>query len=253
MSPTLWLSVTTSLFFFRPGKLQNETFPNFSNFRPEFCPEFCSEFSPNCLRTFRALFRGRQRPEKINQKSPPFFNVKFPGKNEKNIHKILLESRRSNSSSSSSLSSPSSSLSSSSSSFLLLLLLFLPSSPPINARTYSLFQQTEESWITVGVYTYLPVLQFLGTNLYCLGGWETGDITSDLRPREGPQLIATASGGHPFRQVCADCLCSVSVGRTGKSPKVPPRVLSEVGVLWGGLRGVLPRVLLERIGRPTDS
>ena len=82
---------------FRSGKLQNESFPNFSIFRPEFCPEFCSEFSPNFSRTFRASFRGRQRPEKIHQKSPPFFNAKFPGKHEKNIHKILLESRQSKS------------------------------------------------------------------------------------------------------------------------------------------------------------
>ena len=78
------------------GKLQYESFPNFSNFRPEFCPEFCSEFSPNFSRTFRASFRGRRRPEKIHQKSPPFFNAKFPGKHEKNIHKILLDSRQSN-------------------------------------------------------------------------------------------------------------------------------------------------------------
>ena len=80
----------------RSEKLQNESFPNFSNFRPEFCPEFCSEFFPNFSRTFRASFRGRRRPEKIHQKSQPFFNVKFPGKHEKNIHKILLESRQSN-------------------------------------------------------------------------------------------------------------------------------------------------------------
>ena len=82
--------------FVRSEKLQNESFPNFSSFRPEFCPEFCSEFSPNFSRTFRASFRGRRRPEKIHQKSPPFFNAKFPGKHEKNIHKILLESRQSN-------------------------------------------------------------------------------------------------------------------------------------------------------------
>ena len=36
------------------------------------------------------------RPEKIHQKSPPFFNAKFPGKYEKNIHKMFLESRQSN-------------------------------------------------------------------------------------------------------------------------------------------------------------
>ena len=79
----------------RSGKLQNESFPNVSNFRPEFCPEFCSEFSPNFSRSFRASLRGRRIPEKIHQKSPPFFNAKFPGKHGKNIHKILLESRQS--------------------------------------------------------------------------------------------------------------------------------------------------------------
>ena len=77
---------------FRSEKLQNESSPNFSNFRPE----FCSEFSPNFSRTFRASFRGRRRPEKFHRKSPPFFNAKFPCKHEKNIHKILLESRQSN-------------------------------------------------------------------------------------------------------------------------------------------------------------
>ena len=58
--------------FVRSEKLQNESSPNFSNFRPEFCPEFCSEFSPNFSGSFRASFRGKRRPEKIHQKSPPF-------------------------------------------------------------------------------------------------------------------------------------------------------------------------------------
>ena len=83
----------------RSGKLQNESFPILSHFHPEFCPgfcpEFCSEFSPNFARIFCALFRGRRRPEKIHQKSPPFSNAKFPGKHEEHIHKILLESRQS--------------------------------------------------------------------------------------------------------------------------------------------------------------
>ena len=71
----------------RSEKLQNESSPNFSNFRPGVCPEFCSEFSPIFSWIFRALFRGKRRPEKIHQKSPPFFNAKFPGKHEENIHK----------------------------------------------------------------------------------------------------------------------------------------------------------------------
>ena len=83
--------------FFRSEKLQNESSPNFSNFCPEFCPEFCSELSPKFSRIFSASFRGKRRPEKFHQKSPPFFNAKFPGKHEKkNIHKNFLESRQSN-------------------------------------------------------------------------------------------------------------------------------------------------------------
>ena len=73
----------------RSEKLQNESFPNFSKFRPEFCPEFRSEFSPNLLRSFRSSFRGKRRPEKIHPKSLPFFNEKFPGKfEEKNPQKF---------------------------------------------------------------------------------------------------------------------------------------------------------------------
>ena len=67
----------------------------FRFFVPNFFPEFCSEFSPNFLRSFHASFRGKRRPEKIHQKSPPFFNAKFPGKDENYIHKIYLESRQS--------------------------------------------------------------------------------------------------------------------------------------------------------------
>ena len=81
----------------RSGKSQSESSPNFSNFCPEFCPEFLSEFSPNFLRSFRASFRGKRRPEKIHQKSPPFFNAKFPGKFEEKIHKSFLESGQSSS------------------------------------------------------------------------------------------------------------------------------------------------------------
>ena len=82
----------------RPEKSQNESSPNFSNLCPGFCPEFLSEFSPNFLRSFRASFRGKRRPEKIHQKSPPFFNAKFPGKYVKNIHKMFLERTQSNNS-----------------------------------------------------------------------------------------------------------------------------------------------------------
>ena len=80
---------------FRSEKLRNESSPNFSNFGPGFWPEFCSEISPNFSRIFRASFRGKRRPEKFTKKSPAFFNAKFPGKYEKDIHKMFLESRRS--------------------------------------------------------------------------------------------------------------------------------------------------------------
>ena len=76
--------------FLGSEKLQNKSSPNFSNFRPEFCPEFCSEFSPNFLKNFRASFCGKRRPETIHQKSPPFFNAKFPGKFEKEKESTLL-------------------------------------------------------------------------------------------------------------------------------------------------------------------
>ena len=69
----------------------------FRNFVPNFAPNFAPNLTPNFSRIFRASFRGRWRPEEIHQKSPPFFNAKFPGKHEKNIHKILLESRQSKS------------------------------------------------------------------------------------------------------------------------------------------------------------
>ena len=88
--------LTTRPVFFRSGKLQSESSSNFSNFCPEFCPEFLSEFSPNFLKSFRASFCGKRKPEKIHQKSLPFFNAKFPGKHEKNIHKMFLERRQSN-------------------------------------------------------------------------------------------------------------------------------------------------------------
>ena len=74
----------------RSGKLQNESFPNFSNF----CPEFCSEFS----RIFRGLFVLRfvgDGDQKKFTKNPRHFSMQNSRVNTKNIHKILLESRQS--------------------------------------------------------------------------------------------------------------------------------------------------------------
>ena len=91
-----WKLLDPPFLVVRSEMWQNESSPNFSNFCPEFPPEFCSEFSPNFSRSFRALFPRKRRPEKIHQKSPPFFNAKFPGNCEKLIHKMFLESRQSN-------------------------------------------------------------------------------------------------------------------------------------------------------------
>ena len=68
----------------------------FRIFVPNFAPNSAPNFPRIFSRSFRASFRGKRRPEKIHQKSPPFFNAKFPGKHEKTIHKMFLESRQSN-------------------------------------------------------------------------------------------------------------------------------------------------------------
>ena len=79
----------------RSEKLQNESFPNFSDFRPEFYSESCSEFPPNFWGFFVLRFVGTET-RKSHQKSPPFFNAKFSGKFEEKIHKRFLESGQSN-------------------------------------------------------------------------------------------------------------------------------------------------------------
>ena len=47
---------------------QNESSPNFSIFRPEFCPEFCSEFPPNFRGVFVLRFVGNGGQKKITKK-----------------------------------------------------------------------------------------------------------------------------------------------------------------------------------------
>ena len=68
----------------RSEKLQNESFPNFSNFASNLLRIF-----PDFSRTFRASVRGRRRSKKKSPKSPPFFNAKFPGKHEKIFTKFF--------------------------------------------------------------------------------------------------------------------------------------------------------------------
>ena len=54
----------------RSEKLQNESSPNFSNFRPEFCPEFFEEFS--CFVSWETETR------KHSPKIPAIFQWKIP-------------------------------------------------------------------------------------------------------------------------------------------------------------------------------
>ena len=65
-----------------------------------FVPNFAPNFAPNFPRIFRGLFVLRfvgDGDQKKFTKNPRHFSMqKFPGKHEKNIHKILLESRQSN-------------------------------------------------------------------------------------------------------------------------------------------------------------
>ena len=60
------------------------------NLAPNFAPNF-----PRIFRDFFVLrFVGETETWKNHQKAPPFFNAKFPGKHEQNIHKMFLESRQ---------------------------------------------------------------------------------------------------------------------------------------------------------------
>ena len=85
----------------RQEKLQNESSPNFKlffEFGSRILPRISApDFPPNFSRIVRASFRGKRRPEKIHQKSPPFFNAKFPGRygKKKSSHKMFLERRQS--------------------------------------------------------------------------------------------------------------------------------------------------------------
>ena len=65
-----------------------------------FVPNFAPNVAPNFPRIFRGLFVLRfvgDGDQKKFTKNPRHFSMQtFPGKHEKNIHKILLESRQSN-------------------------------------------------------------------------------------------------------------------------------------------------------------
>ena len=68
----------------------------FRVFVPNFAPNFAQNFPRFFWGFFVLCFVGNGDQEKIHQKNPPFFNAKLPGKHEKNIHKMFLESRQSN-------------------------------------------------------------------------------------------------------------------------------------------------------------
>ena len=57
--------------------------PEFLRFSSQILPEFCSECSPKFLRSFRASFRGKRRPEKNHQKFPSIFQCKISRANSK--------------------------------------------------------------------------------------------------------------------------------------------------------------------------
>ena len=71
--------------FCRVWKVAERKCPEFFEFSSRILPRILLRIFPNFLRIFCASFRGKRRPERIHQKSPPFFNAKFPGKHEKNI------------------------------------------------------------------------------------------------------------------------------------------------------------------------
>ena len=61
------------------------------NFAPNFAPNFSESFED-----FSCFVSWEMENRKNSLKIPAIFNAKFAGKHEKNIHKILLESRQSN-------------------------------------------------------------------------------------------------------------------------------------------------------------
>ena len=54
------------------------------NFAPNFAPNF-----PLFFEEFSCFVSWETETRKIHQKSPPFFNTKFPGKSEEKIHKVF--------------------------------------------------------------------------------------------------------------------------------------------------------------------
>ena len=73
----------------RSEKLQNESFPNFSNFRPEFCPEFLLRIFPEFFEDFSCFASWETETSKNSPKSPPFFNVNCQANTKKIFTKFF--------------------------------------------------------------------------------------------------------------------------------------------------------------------
>ena len=75
----------------RSEKLQNKFF----EFLSWILPRILLRIFPDFFRGFFVLRFVGNRDQKKFSKNPTFFQCKFPGKYEKNIHKTFLESRQS--------------------------------------------------------------------------------------------------------------------------------------------------------------
>ena len=64
--------------FVRSDKLQNESSPNFLNFRPEYCPEFCSDFFSIFFEEFSCFVSQETDARKNSPKIPAIFQCKIP-------------------------------------------------------------------------------------------------------------------------------------------------------------------------------
>ena len=70
----MFMCLFRPLAILRSEKLQNESSPNFSIFRPEFCPEICSQF----LEEFSCLVSWETETRKNAPKIPGIFQCKIP-------------------------------------------------------------------------------------------------------------------------------------------------------------------------------
>ena len=76
------------LAIFRSETIADRKFPEFL--------EISSRILLRIFEDFSCFVSWETETRTIHEKSPPFFNAKFPGKHEKNIHKLFLESGQSN-------------------------------------------------------------------------------------------------------------------------------------------------------------